>query len=194
MTASFACNAAAKADTYVNKIVYVSSGATFAAADDFGDYVISTPGTLACEDDGLCYLVNVGGTEYNSPTIPQLGVDPGVKSGSGCNVASAGYYTVATMCNNGYEFLLAYATQISGFPSIFSASDPLHPIGSGGAEFNRAILTDNGSLYYINANNDTLNVALNTTTTIAATPEPSSFALLLTGAMGLQQISRRRRS
>ena len=94
-----------------------------------------------------CYISVIGGrTSGLLNTAPALPANPtSVAAGPGCNVTSAGYYTEAILCNNGYEFLIAAATENSGFTSIYAGSDPNTPLGIVDQTSGFKV-TDNGSL------------------------------------------------
>ncbi len=186
---------AAHADTFSYGLLYQSDGAFFTAINDYGDYVIQDVGHQDCYVG--CFTASIGGVIYSRLlTAPTLRANPtSVAAGPGCNVTSAGYYTVKTICTNGYEFLLATATRNSNFTSIYAASDPNTPLGIVEQPYNFRV-TDNGSLYFLLGLDDHLGRVLDETTTAAAnaaiTPEPSSFALLGTGVLGLAGLVRRR--
>ena len=184
-------SALAHADTVVYQSLYRSDGAVFTAVDDYGDYVILDQ-NATCANNNPCYTASIGGqVHYDLDSAPTLPSNPNAAAGPGCGVTSAGFYTIATTCKNGYEFLFALANADAGIASIYAASDPNDPLGPVYYP-GSYILTDNGSLYFENSPGDYLGSVLDVTTTTAATPEPSSIALLGTGLLGIAGTLKRR--
>ncbi len=185
---------AAHADDFSYQLFFSSDASDFVAVDDYGDYVIRNL-EENCPSDNGCFVGSVSGIPFdhlNSP--PSLPANPSVSAGPGCNVTSAGYFTEATLCKNGYEYLLATASPLTDLTSIYAASDPNTPLGV--VEQTAFFMTDNGSIYFNSALNDYLGRVLDVTTTeaarVAVTPEPSSIAMFGTGMLGLAGVIKRR--
>ena len=185
----------AHADTYSVATVFNSGSALFVAGDDYGDYQIAdrskldpgfTPGCPATA--GVCYLTHLGGSTFISESLLTLPSDPHPGAGPGCVTAPSGFFGT-TLCNNGHQiFLGTFDEKQQG--GAYYGPDPSDFLSTGVIDATGNILTANGNFYFVDTSSDELKVALDLTT--APTPEPSSFALLGTGLLGVGGLMKRR--
>ena len=189
------------ADTYSLSAVAFTQSENFFAGDDYGNYTINLASHAA-----LCVGSSPGGpcfqTHYiNSPhdlftTIPPpLWTDPSPIAGSDpCAVASgSGFSVLRILCNNGHMIFSGYYSGPGIAPGrgIWAGSNP-DPVSSylGRGSIDGGFMTANGNAFFIDGYNNTLDVALDLST--SPIPEPGSLVLLGTGALSLLGVARRK--
>jgi hypothetical protein len=195
------------ADLYSVRVVTGTQGESFVAGDDYGDYTLNATitaegthkcGSMADPAGNTCYQTYYADTKQTvySFTAPKLPTYSSPTAGSGCGFSLSDYEVVFhELCDNGHEIIsgVGYAPGRSqGILGLFDGPNAVTDEIYRGSLDGRDILTTNGNLFYDDGQDDTMNVAIDLST--SPVPEPSSLVLLATGALATAELLRRRKN
>ena len=185
----------AVADTYQFYNLGNSNSENPWGIDDQGTVVLQASGVCASLSSQFCYLtVPVGQPGTVSSLLRHLHYD----NGSPCALSLSSNFQVtgSPICNGGRELFGAFYTDSSNHMSAgaFTGADPLLDLLISGNGVIPYLVNSLGDMVWINGLQENVFEAYDVTTHEAAvlTPEPTSFALLATGALALVIAMRRR--
>jgi PEP-CTERM motif len=184
----------ALADTYQIFTLWSDQGVDFYSMDDSGNVALVNPiGTLATEPLPAYYTFHDGvATAINTATVPTFVDDQGTP----CTPAvPSGGSVVRGVCNNGRDAFTGFLqpNSIQTYPGLYTGSDPsittVKPPEFGDGMI---FMDSNGDIVVDDTFTEEWYYFEDTSVGTSATPEPGSFALFGTGALGLLIAIRRR--
>ena len=188
--ATLSRSSTARADTYASYAVGTSSGSLF-------NLGLTSTRTLVIQKAGCtnnCYQTF---TPPGQPAVaPYDGTNLTFDNGTACSpTVGPGFLSVSMgKCNNGHEALFGSTSTLQMTGALFDGPDPVNnKIFSGFID--NILINSEGDIAFVNAsgiNSDINYLFIDLTSRMSPTPEPSTIALLGTGALGAFRFLRRR--